>query len=47
LGMTIDEVKSSYGEPANVVDLGGKVIYVYKDLKITFKDGKVSDVDVL
>ncbi len=47
LGMTIDQVKSSYGEPANVVDLGGKVIYVYKDLKITFQDGKVSDVDVL
>lgn len=47
LGMTIDQVKSSYGEPASTVDLGSKVIYVYKDLKITFQDGKVSNVDVL
>lgn len=47
LGMTIDQVKSSYGEPVSTVDLGGKVIYVYKDLKITFQGGKVSDVDVL
>jgi len=26
------------------VDLGAKKLYVYKDMKITFKDGKVSDV---
>jgi hypothetical protein len=24
--------------------LGGKKIYIYKDLKITFVDGRVSDV---
>jgi len=48
VGMTIDEVKAAYGEPANIVDLGNnKLIYLYKDKKITFVNGKVSDVDVL
>jgi hypothetical protein len=32
------------GKPDKVIDLGAKKIYVYKDLKITFMDGKVSDV---
>ena len=27
-----------------IIDLGAKKTYVYKDLKITFTDGKVSDV---
>jgi len=27
-----------------IVNLGAKKIYVYKDMKVTFKDGKVSDV---
>jgi hypothetical protein len=44
LGLTIDEVKGIQGEPQKIVDLGAKKIYVYKDLKITFSDGKVSDI---
>jgi hypothetical protein len=44
LGMTIDEVKAIQGEPQKIVDLGSKKILVYKDLKITFSDGKVSDI---
>ncbi len=44
LGQTIDEVTASLGQPDKVVDLGGKKIYIYRDLKITFLDGKVSDV---
>jgi hypothetical protein len=44
LGMTTDEVKTSLGNPAKVVDLGAKQIYVYPDMKIVFVDGKVSDV---
>jgi hypothetical protein len=32
------------GAPSRIVDLGPKKIYVYKDLKVTFKGGKVSDV---
>lgn len=44
LGQTIDQVTAMLGQPKNVVDLGAKKIYVYPDMKITFKDGKVSDV---
>jgi hypothetical protein len=44
LGLTVDEVKAIQGEPQKIVDLGSKKIYVYKDLKITFADGKVSDI---
>jgi hypothetical protein len=47
LGMTVQEVKDAFGEPASIVDLGSKVIYMYKDKKVTFVDGKVSDVDVM
>ena len=44
LGQTTDQVVASLGQPDKVVDLGSKKIYIYKDLKITFVDGKVSDV---
>ena len=46
-GMTTDEVKAVLGEPESIIDLGGKVIYKYKDYKFTFVGGKVSDIDVL
>jgi len=45
LGMTIDQVVGLLGQPAMVGDLGSKKIYKYKDLKISFKDGKVADVE--
>jgi hypothetical protein len=44
LGLSIDQVRTIQGEPQKVVDLGPKQIYVYKDLKITFTDGRVSDI---
>jgi hypothetical protein len=44
LGMTPEEVEAAFGKPEKVVDLGGKKIYVYKDLKVTFVDCKVKDV---
>jgi hypothetical protein len=44
LGQTISEVQGALGQPEKIVDLGAKQIYVYKDLKITFVNGKVSDV---
>ena len=44
LGLSIDEVRAIQGEPQKIVDLGARQIYVYKDLKITFTDGKVSDI---
>ena len=40
----MDEVTASLGQPDKVVDLGSKKIYFYRDLKVTFLDGKVSDV---
>jgi hypothetical protein len=44
LGQTTDEVQAVMGKPEKIVNLGPKQIYVYKDLKITFMNGKVSDV---
>jgi hypothetical protein len=44
IGQTLQDVEGALGPPEKKVDLGAKQIYVYKDLKITFVDGKVSDV---
>jgi hypothetical protein len=44
LGQSIRDVEAIMGKPQNVADLGSKKIYVYRDLKVTFVDGKVSDV---
>jgi hypothetical protein len=43
-GQTIDDVVATLGKPEKIVNLGVKQIYVYKDLKVTFLNGKVSDV---
>ena len=43
-GQSIDEVTAAYGQPKSIIDLGTKKIYVFKDVKVTFKNGKVSDV---
>ena len=43
-GQTVAEVTAAMGPPKSEVNLGSKVIYVYPDMKITFKNGKVSDV---
>ncbi len=43
-GQTIEQVQASLGQPEKIVNLGAKQIYVYKDLKITFVNGKVTDV---
>ena len=44
VGQTPEQVKAALGDPQKIVKLGSKQIYVYKDLKITFTNGKVSDV---
>jgi hypothetical protein len=44
LGQTPDQVKSALGEPTRVANLGNKVIYYYSGMKVTFNNGKVSDV---
>jgi hypothetical protein len=43
--MTIDQVKAALGDPVSIAEVGSKTIYVYKDLKITFVNGKVSNVE--
>ena len=43
-GMTIPEIEQALGKPTSIADLGQKKIYVYKDMKITFIDGRVADV---
>jgi hypothetical protein len=44
LGQTIDQVIGILGQPKTISDLGSKKIYVYKDMKVVFVGGKVSDV---
>ncbi|MGA2217847.1 MAG: hypothetical protein ABSG51_07165 [Terracidiphilus sp.] len=44
LGQTTDEVTAALGAPTRIANLGPKVIYYYSGMKVTFKDGKVSDV---
>jgi hypothetical protein len=44
IGQSLQDVEGALGQPEKKVNLGAKQIYVYKDLKITFVDGKVSDV---
>jgi hypothetical protein len=44
LGQTTDQVVAAIGQPTRIVDLGAKKIYTYSDMKITFMNGKVSDV---
>ena len=43
-GMTPDQVEAAMGKPEKKVTLGSKQIYYYKDMKVIFLSGKVSDV---
>jgi hypothetical protein len=43
-GMTTDQVQTAMGKPDKIVNLGPKTIYYYKDMKVIFLSGKVSDV---
>jgi hypothetical protein len=55
MGMTIDQVKTLMGNPVTILDKGSAadskgvkvstVIYVYKNLKVTFKNGKLTDYE--
>jgi hypothetical protein len=44
LGQTIEQVTAILGAPKTVVYLGNKKTYVYKDMKVIFTGGKVTDV---
>jgi hypothetical protein len=43
VGMTPDQVTAALGQPTRIVNLGTKKIFVYKDMKVTFTNNKVSD----
>ena len=43
-GMSPDQVEAAMGKPEKKVTLGTKQIYYYKDMKVVFLNGKVSDV---
>jgi len=44
VGQTRDQVKAAFGQPLRVAKIGTKEIYYYKDMKVTFTNGKVSNV---
>jgi hypothetical protein len=45
LGQSIDQVTAILGDPISVARVGGKTVFVYSDLKVTFTNGKVFDVE--
>jgi hypothetical protein len=44
LGQTPDQVVATFGQPARIAKLGPKQIYTYPDMKVTFVNAKVTDV---
>jgi hypothetical protein len=45
IGQSKDQVIAGFGQPARVAKLGAKEIFYYKDMKVTFTNGKVSNVE--
>lgn len=45
LGQTKDQVVATFGQPQKMATVGAKEIYAYPDMKVTFVDGKVADVN--
>ena len=45
LDQTKDQVTAAFGQPLRSAKIGAKEIFYYKDMKVTFINGKVSDVD--
>lgn len=44
LGQTTDQVVAALGNPLKTAKVGTKDIYFYKDMKVTFVKGKVTDI---
>jgi hypothetical protein len=44
LGQTPEQVEAILGQPLRKAKIGAKDIYSYKDLKVTFLNGKVKDI---
>ncbi|MGA9670952.1 MAG: hypothetical protein WBQ94_17215 [Terracidiphilus sp.] len=45
IGQTKDQVTAAFGQPMRMAKLGVKEIFYYKDMKVTFTNGKVSNVE--
>jgi hypothetical protein len=45
IGQSKDQVTAGFGQPARIAKLGAKEIFYYKDMKVTFTNGKVSNVE--
>jgi hypothetical protein len=45
IGQTKNQVIVGFGQPARIAKLGAKEIFYYKDMKVTFTNGKVSNVE--
>jgi hypothetical protein len=45
IGQTRDQVTAAFGQPVRTAKVGAKEIYFYKDMKVTFSAGKVSNVE--
>lgn len=44
LGQTIDQVRAVLGPPMQIMNAGARQIYLYQNLKITFVNGRVTDI---
>jgi hypothetical protein len=45
VGQTIEQVVSAFGQPKRIAKVGAnKQIYYYEDMKVTFVDGKATDI---
>ena len=45
VGQTKDQVTAILGQPVKAAKIGAKEIYYYKDMKVTFMNGKVSNIE--
>jgi len=45
VGQTKEQVTAAFGQPLRIAKVGTKEIYYYKDMKVTFLSGKVSNVE--
>jgi hypothetical protein len=45
VGQTMDQVTAGFGQPLRLAKVGTKTIFYYKDMKVTFTNGKVSNVE--
>lgn len=44
-GQTFEEVVAAFGEPEKKVFLGAKTVFIYNDMKLIFKDGRLVDLE--